>query len=579
MPLQIFVANADGSGTPTQLTGGPGQGQQFLPEWSPDGSEVVFVSNRATGAEIWAVNVVSRAQRRIIACCEGATFPTWSPDSQTIAFSSGVGGTRDIWFVDRDGSNRRRITNDVETETVMRFSPDGSKLVMQRQGGRLWTMNVDGTGLTQIPPPPHGEHRTPDWQPVFAAEEDTAPPFVTGPDDLTAEATGPDGTMVTFEVSAEDDVDGELTVTCDWESGATFPLGTTAVTCAATDRSGNTGVASFTVSVQDTTAPVISGTPADQTVEATGPAGAIAAFVVPTANDLVDGARVVECSPVSGSTFPIGATSVTCTASDSRENSASTTFSVVVVDTTPPTISGTPGDLTVEATGPTGAALSYTPPTASDLVDGSRLVSCSPAQGNIIGLGTTTVTCSARDTQGNSASASFIVTVQDTTAPEISVPAAITVDATGPSGASVTFSVSATDLVDSNQPVSCEPASGSTFPIGTTTVSCFASDSRGNAARHSFTVTVKDAATQVADQKLLIQGMEGISAGTKASLMDKLTNIQTSLDVGQVHVACHQFNGYVNQIEALLGKIQLPQVQAEFLSANALRIMAVLGCG
>jgi HYR domain len=57
----------------------------------------------------------------------------------------------------------------------------------------------------------------------------------------------------------------------------------------------------------------------------------------------------------------------------------------------------------------------------------------------------------------------------------------------------VTYTASATDLVDGSVAVTCTPPSGSTFAAGTTTVSCSASDSRGNNAAGSFTVTVEDA--------------------------------------------------------------------------------------
>ncbi len=77
-----------------------------------------------------------------------------------------------------------------------------------------------------------------------------------------------------------------------------------------------------------------------------------------------------------------------------------------------------------------------------------------------------------------------------TTAPVLSLPGPITVAATGPDGAVVTFTATATDLIDGTVPVTCTPASGSVFPIGTTTVHCNAVDSVGNTASGSFTVTV-----------------------------------------------------------------------------------------
>jgi hypothetical protein len=128
--------------------------------------------------------------------------------------------------------------------------------------------------------------------------------------------------------------------------------------------------------------------------------------------------------------------------------------------------------------------------TAEDDVDGSLTPVCSPASGSVFPLGTTTVTCSARDSSGNEATATFTVQVRDSRPPVLTVPPDIQVEATGPSGAPVTFEVTATDLVDPSPVVSCSPSSGSTFGIRTTTVTCSATDSAGNNANASFGVTV-----------------------------------------------------------------------------------------
>jgi hypothetical protein len=79
---------------------------------------------------------------------------------------------------------------------------------------------------------------------------DTTPPVITVPEDITEEATGPDGAQVSFEVSADDDVDGPVDVTCDHNSGETFPIGETVVRCTAEDSAGNTAEESFTITVE-----------------------------------------------------------------------------------------------------------------------------------------------------------------------------------------------------------------------------------------------------------------------------------------------------------------------------------------
>jgi HYR domain len=183
----------------------------------------------------------------------------------------------------------------------------------------------------------------------------------------------------------------------------------------------------------------------------------------------------------------VGTTPVTCTATDPHGNSASGSFTVTITDHTAPTVTVS-GDITREATGAT-TAVTFTS-SALDLVDGSVTPICAPASGFAFPLGATPVTCTATDAHGNGASGHFTVTITDHTAPALTLPANITATATTPSGATVTFTATASDLAAGTRPVVCAPASGSTFPIGTTTVACTANDGHGNTAQGSFTVTV-----------------------------------------------------------------------------------------
>jgi hypothetical protein len=148
----------------------------------------------------------------------------------------------------------------------------------------------------------------------------------------------------------------------------------------------------------------------------------------------------------------------------------------------------------VEATSPSGATVTYSA-SAADTVDGGVTPSCSPASGSTFPMGTTRVSCTARDARGNAATASFDVAVVDRTPPVIAVPGPITAEAAGADGAPVSFTVSAVDAVDgplAPASVSCSNASDSTFALGTTTVTCTATDASGNAQSSSFAVTVVD---------------------------------------------------------------------------------------
>ena len=86
---------------------------------------------------------------------------------------------------------------------------------------------------------------------------DTTPPVVTVPGNLVVEAASPAGAAVTFFASALDETDGQVPVSCTPASGAVFGLGTTTVTCTASDGAGNSASASFAVVVVDSVAPAI----------------------------------------------------------------------------------------------------------------------------------------------------------------------------------------------------------------------------------------------------------------------------------------------------------------------------------
>jgi hypothetical protein len=164
------------------------------------------------------------------------------------------------------------------------------------------------------------------------------------------------------------------------------------------------------VTVAWRTAPVLS-LPGNLVQEGDTIGGAHAAYTV-SATDAQDSPPPTPvCSPAAGTVIPLGWTTVSCTVTDSDGQSDHGTFRINVVDTTRPNLSGMPGDQSLTTADPTGAALVYTPPTASDVVDAHPAVSCDPASGGLAPIGSTTVTCTATDSSGNSRSASFTVNV------------------------------------------------------------------------------------------------------------------------------------------------------------------------
>jgi HYR domain-containing protein/PKD domain-containing protein len=172
-----------------------------------------------------------------------------------------------------------------------------------------------------------------------------------------------------------------------------------------------------------------------------------------------------------------------------KDNGEREYLATVTVNGVPPAIT-VPAGLTASATAPDGAVVTFDV-SATDAVDGSVAVSCSPASGSTFPLGTTPVICSATDKHGNGGRASFNVSVVDTTPPVVGVSNVVS-EATGPNGASVAFSASATDAVDPHPVVRCGVVSGAVFPIGVTAVTCVATDASGNSGTAGFSVTVRD---------------------------------------------------------------------------------------
>ncbi|TLY53325.1 MAG: hypothetical protein E6K53_01330 [Gammaproteobacteria bacterium] len=275
---------------------------------------------------------------------------------------------------------------------------------------------------------------------------------------------GTDSTMVTFTQGADvvvTTVDASLVVAIPGEVAAN--AGSWSVTVIATDLDStvrNYGPATLTVVAPPTTIPP--QLPEIVVAEATSPTGANVTF------DVGDAA----CDHSSGDLFPLGTTTVNCGAAGA--------FQVVVTDTTSPVIT-VPGDFATASNNPTFTV------TATDNIDGAEPasnISCSPASGATFPNGVTTVLCSAHDAHFNYAFGSFNINVG---VPILHLPDPITAEATSPAGAVVTYTATA----DGADTFSCSPASGSTFPLGTTTVNCTATNAAGTSTG-SFTVKVQD---------------------------------------------------------------------------------------
>lgn len=211
-----------------------------------------------------------------------------------------------------------------------------------------------------------------------------APPLVSLPEVVVTDAASSSGAYVTFDAGG---------ASCDHVSGSLFPVGTTTVTCTSSNGFGTT-TATFLVVVNSSTGgPPILALPEVVVAEATSASGAAVSFSTGGAT----------CDHVSGSSFPIGNTTVSCTSTNSFGTSSGS-FIVIVADTTQPTLT-LPADFTT-----TTNIVSYTA-SANDAIDGSLTPVCSPLSGSNFQTGITAVQCTVTDTHANTAVGSFRVTV------------------------------------------------------------------------------------------------------------------------------------------------------------------------
>lgn len=317
--------------------------------------------------------------------------------------------------------------------------------------------------------------------------DNTNPTIQNCPTDISIQADGLCGAVATWVTPTALD-NCTVTLSGSHTSGATFPLGTTTITYTATDGSGNTTQCSFNVIVEDQELPVLSNCPGNINVEADASCEATVSWTAPNATD--NCSVTVTTSHLSGSTFPIGTTPVTYTATDVSGNTSTCSFNVVVVDQQLPVLTNCPGNITVDAGNNCEATVMWTAPAATDNCTVS--LTSTHASGSTFPLGTTLVTFTATDGAGNASTCSFNVTVKDQNPPTFTnCPSDITATANATCMAVVSWpSPAFTDLCAVSMTTS--HSSGQLFPIGTTQVIYTATDAAGNSSTCSFNVIVRD---------------------------------------------------------------------------------------
>ncbi|GAA4527747.1 Tol-Pal system beta propeller repeat protein TolB [Chelativorans composti] len=139
------------------------------PSYSPDGSQIVFTSDRGGRAQIYVMNADGSNQRRISFGDGIYSTPVWSPRGDLIAFTKQSGGSFHIGVMRTDGSGERILTSGYLQEGPT-WSPNGRVIAFFRQtpgagGPQLYTIDLTGRNEQRIPTPNFASD--PAWSPLL----------------------------------------------------------------------------------------------------------------------------------------------------------------------------------------------------------------------------------------------------------------------------------------------------------------------------------------------------------------------------------------------------------------------------
>jgi Tol biopolymer transport system component len=150
---ELFMCRPDGAGL-IQLT--RLRGSNAHPDWSPDGSRIAF----SHSGELWTIRPDGSDARSI--GLRGSD-PSWSPDGSRIAYLGGIGNRLRLLVANADGSDHRVVSWDVEPMfSTPTWSPDGTRLVYEGMDGELHSIAVDGAGDVDLTAR-LGRDADPDW--------------------------------------------------------------------------------------------------------------------------------------------------------------------------------------------------------------------------------------------------------------------------------------------------------------------------------------------------------------------------------------------------------------------------------
>jgi WD40-like Beta Propeller Repeat len=148
---EIYLMNADGTDL-SRVTNNTAR--DFGPAFSADGSKIAFTSDRDGNRDIYVVNIDGSGETRLMTNAANEEDPTFSADGASIAFTSDRDGNREIYIAAADGANPVRLTADPAADYKADFSPDGARIAFtsERDGGvaHIYVMRADGSAPTML---------------------------------------------------------------------------------------------------------------------------------------------------------------------------------------------------------------------------------------------------------------------------------------------------------------------------------------------------------------------------------------------------------------------------------------------